>query len=409
MQAFRMLAEPTASPLRRIRYTRPWVYAKQEAAIFTDSRFSIVEASTKSGKTVGCILWLLEQAMPLHAGAECWWVAPVYRQAQIAFKRLCRYLPPDTYRKNKTEMTVELLHGVVIRFLSGENPDNLYGEDVHAAVLDEVTRMREEAWHAVRSTLTYTQGKARLIGNVKGRRNWAYKMARQAAMDELPGWEWHRITAQDAIDAGVLSADEVEAAKRELPLAVWKELYEADASDDQNNPFGLEFIARQVRALSAEPPKAFGWDLGKSQDWTVGVGLDKQGQVCRFSRFQRPWDNTTETIIRETGKVPADVDATGLGDPIVEQLQKGRSNFYGFKFTTPSKQQLMEGLALGIQSGGIWFPDGPIKDELEVFEYIPTRTGVLYSAPEGFHDDCVCGLALAWHRFKQISGPQIYV
>jgi hypothetical protein len=60
----------------------------------------------------------------------------------------------------------------VIRFKSGEKTDSLYDEDVWAAVLDEASRMREEAFHAIRSTLTATRGKVRLIGNAKGRKNW---------------------------------------------------------------------------------------------------------------------------------------------------------------------------------------------------------------------------------------------
>jgi hypothetical protein len=90
------------------------------------------------------------------------------------------------------------------------------------------------------------------------------------------------------------------------------------------------------------------------------------------------------------------VDATGVGDPIVERLQRmGEGHFNGFKFTPQSKQQLMEGLAVAIQNQEISFPEGPIVSELEAFEYVYTRTGVRYSAPEGVDDDCVMALALA--------------
>jgi len=41
-----------------------------------------------------------------------------------------------------------------------------------------------------------------------------------------------------------------------------------------------------------------------------------------------------------------------------------------------------------------------IVRELEAFEYVYTRTGVRYSAPEGLHDDCVCSLALARQKFS---------
>ena len=55
----------------------------------------------------------------------------------------------------------------------------------------------------------------------------------------------------------------------------------------------------------------------------------------------------------------------------------------------------MEGLASAISKREIAYPDGHIKDELAVFEYQFTATGVRYNAPTGFHDDCVNALALA--------------
>ena len=114
------------------------------------------------------------------AGQNFWWIAPVYPQAKIAYRRLKRAVTQRLYQSNEAELTITLRNGAVIGFKSAEKPDNLYGEDVYGAVLDEATRMREESWFAIRSTLTATQGKVRIIGNVKGRRNWAYRLARQA-------------------------------------------------------------------------------------------------------------------------------------------------------------------------------------------------------------------------------------
>jgi hypothetical protein len=59
----------------------------------------------------------------------------------------------------------------------------------------------------------------------------------------------------------------------------------------------------------------------------------------------------------------------------------------------------MEGLAMAIQGRAISFPDGPIRGELDSFEYTYTATGgVKYSAPVGMHDDCVVALSLAVHH-----------
>lgn len=391
-------------PIRKIEYRRPWLADYQREALFGPERYAVIEGSTKCGKTAPCLVWLAEQAMASQEGRNHWWVAPVYSQAEIAYRRMKRGLPRELYRSQDQERWIELANGARMWFKSAEKPDNLYGEDVYSAVIDEASRCREESWHAVRSTLTATRGSVRIIGNVKGRKNWAYRMARQAEAG-AEGMTFRKITAFDAIQAGILSADEVEAARRDLPEAVFRELYLAEPSDDEGNPFNIKSVRENIRPLSSRAPVVWGWDLAKSVDWTVGIALDEDGAVCRFERFQKPWTETVDAIVRLTGETHAIVDSTGVGDPIVESLQKTGPNYEGFKFTGPSKQQLMEGLAVAIQRGDVAYPDGPIVHELEAFEYVYTRTGVRYSAPEGMHDDCVMALALAKSRHKKGTMP----
>lgn len=390
------MVAPATRGARRFEYVRPWLYEKQREAFFGDARYSVTEASTKAGKTVGGMAWLAEQAIAGKDGQNFWWIAPTYAQAKIAFRRMKRGLPHEVYDANESELTITLANGAVVWFKTGEKPDSLYGEDVYAAVVDEASRSREEAWHALRSTLTATRGPVRIIGNVKGRKNWAYRLARRAESGE-PGYSYHKITAHDAVAAGVLDAEEIEDARRVLPGPVFRELYLAEPSDDEGNPFGIAQVRACVSAaLSEAEPEGWGWDLAKSVDWTVGVALDGAGRVCRFERFRAPWEETLRRIRAATATAPALVDSTGVGDPVVEALQRGGAqNFEGFKFTAPSKQQLMEGLAVAINQRAVSFHEGPIVAELESFEYEYTRTGVRYSAPESLHDDCVVALALA--------------
>ena len=340
-------------------------------------------------------------------GQSFWWISPVYPQAKIAFRRLKRGLPQTVYTANESELTITLVNGSVISFRSAEKPDNLYGEDVYAAVLDEATRMREEAWHAIRSTLTATRGPVRIIGNVKGRRNWAYALARRAEGGE-PGWAYAKLTAADAVHAGIIASEEIAQAERQLPANVFRELYYAEPSDDGGNPFGQEAIRSCIGDISGNPPVVYGVDLAKSVDWTVVVGLDEAGAVCRFDRFQWPWEETVRRLAQEIGLTPAIVDSTGVGDPIVERLQRELSNVEGYNFSSPSKQRLMEGLALAIQTGEVRYPQGVIVSELDVFAYEYTRTGVRYSAPDGMHDDCVMALALAVYGRRGAAGVGVW-
>jgi hypothetical protein len=73
---------------KEVRWKRAQLYPKQEAAIFDRRRISVIEASTKSGKTEGCIVWLMERAVTGRRGVNYWWVAPVSSQAAIAFGRM---------------------------------------------------------------------------------------------------------------------------------------------------------------------------------------------------------------------------------------------------------------------------------------------------------------------------------
>jgi len=390
-----------------IRYQRPNLYSKQERAIFSPKRYAVIEGATKSGKTVACLSWIIEQAIRGRAGQQYWWIAPVYPQARIAFRRLRRGLSQDLYTANESELTVRLVNGSTVAFKSGEKPDNLYGEDVYAAVIDEASRLREEAWHAVRSTMTATRGPIRIIGNVKGRKNWAYILARRAETGER-GWHYAKLTAFDAADAGVIETSEIEQARSMLPESVFKELYLAEPSDDGGNPFGMQAIRDCIAPLSRQSPVLFGVDLAKSVDYTVSIGLDAEGRVASFDRFQEPWEETCRRLATSIGYTPALVDSTGVGDPIVERLQRELPNVMGFNFSSSSKQKLMEGLALAIQTQDIYYPDGPIVTELEAFSYEYTRTGVRYSAPGGLHDDCVMALGLAVHARTNVAGVGVW-
>lgn len=390
------------------------MYPKQLDAMFCSERYSIIEASTKSGKTVSAIAWLVEQALMGKAGNNYWWVAPGYNQAEIAYRRIKQGLTKGSFTAFDTPTPrICTIAGTWIWFKSADNADALYGEDVYAAIIDEASRIADASWHAVRSTLTATRGPIRIIGNVKGRKNWFYALARQAETMMLTQPEvgkrrmhYAKITADDAVKAGVLDAEEIEDAKETLPEAIFRELYYAEPGDDTGNPFGLDHIRACTRdGLAPGPVAAWGIDLAKSQDYLVCIGLNEHGQVADFARWRGlPWRASIRRIWQLVGEdTPALVDSTGVGDPVLEELQHEHGNFMGYHFTATSKQKLMEGLAVSIQSREMQFPKGFIASELEMFEYEFTRTGVRYSAPEGQHDDCVCSLALARQMWTEVA------
>ena len=406
-------------PTKEIQYTRPFLYDYQLAILNSPARFTVTVASTKVGKTASHIVWLFEQALICKANQSVWWVAPTFGQAKIAYNRMKVQISDRTiFTANETNLVITLITGAKIEFKTGEKPDNLYGDDVFAFVFDEYTRAREQAWFALRSTITSTGGKGKFIGNAKGRKNWGFKLAMKAKSGEDPDYDYFKITAYDAAAAGMKTKDgrafieEIEAAKRDLPENVFNELYLAEATEDGSNPFGMKFIELCCYPdISTEPSVCYGIDLARKVDYVSIIGLDKLGSVSHYHTFTKTsWKHTIDTI-KVLPIKPIAMDSTGVGDVVLSDVESVRSDVEGYIFTQASKQRLMEGLAIAIQSRKIVIPDdgnvktgtGRIRHQLEQFEMQYTRTGVKYSAPEGDHDDDVCSLALAWHKWQTAS------
>lgn len=400
-----------------VEYTRPKLYSYQTAILNCPARFTICEAATKVGKTASHIVWLFEEALKLKRNQSVWWVAPTINQAKIAFDRMkVQITDSNLFTTNETNRTITLKTGAIIQFKTAEKPDNLYGDDVYAFVFDEFTRAREGAWTALRSTVTSTGGKGKFIGNVKGKKNWGHKLAMKAKSGDDPNYAYFKITAYDAADAGMMTKDgrpfreEVDSAKNDLPESVFNELYLAEASEDGSNPFGLQYIKQCTYDLSTREPICYGIDLAKKRDWTVITGLDRFCSVSYSSRFQRDWKQTTTEILA-LPKKPAALDSTGVGDPIGEDICRFRDDVELFTFTQRSKQQLIEGLVLAVQKREISFPE-EYANEMEQFEFVYTRTGVVYSVPSGETDDRIMSLALARHKWTEASmsadGPSVH-
>jgi len=78
--------------------------------------------------------------------------------------------------------------------------------------------------------VTYTKAKGKFIGNVVAR-NWAWNLARKAEYGLDPDFEYFKVTAYQAVEAGILSAEEVEKARKDLPARQFKMLYDAEFTE----------------------------------------------------------------------------------------------------------------------------------------------------------------------------------
>jgi hypothetical protein len=362
-------------------------------------RWNVLQCGRRFGKTCLGENRVIETALN---GQPAAWFAPTYKLLADVWRHLVWSLKSVTASVNQQEKQLRLITGGIIDCWSLDQPDAGRGRKYKRVVVDEagIVRLLQESWQeAIRPTLTDLKGDAWLLGTPKGR-NFFHRLYARGESGTDPDWKSWRMptTANPYIDPA-----EVEAARGDMPPAAFNQEFLGIPADDGGNPFGIDAIHACVGPLSEAAPVCFGVDLAKSHDWTVACGLDEAGNVCRLERWQSDWGQTRRRLMDLIADVPALVDSTGVGDPIVEDLIRECPRVEGFKFSSASKQQIMTGLVADTQRHTYTMPDGWLTAEMESFEYQYREGGVRYSAPEGLHDDGVCALALAREKFRRRS------
>jgi hypothetical protein len=388
--------------MSEIQVRLPELHRNQQKIINEAKRFNVLNCGRRFGKSKLSVNLLVEGALE---GYPVGYFAPTYKLLEGTFKECYNALEQVIKRKHDQQF-IELVTGGIIEFWSLDNPNAGRSRKYKVAIIDEAAFVKDlwEAWtQSIRPTLTDMKGGAWFMSTPKGKNDF-YKLWMRGQTGE-EGWaSWQMPTSTNPF----IDISEIESAEKDLPALAFKQEYLAEFNDNVANPFGFQFIKQCTMPQSIEQPVCYGVDLAKSFDWTVIIGLDRFGQVAYFERFQKDW-NITKQIILQLPKAPIKVDSTGVGDPIVEDLQRQRPNVFGFKYSATSKQQLMEGLQSAIHQRKVGFPEGVITKELESFEYEYTRTGVRFNAPAGMHDDCVNALALAWAQFQERKHDVKYV
>lgn len=305
----------------RIDIKKPNLTSYQKQFLYNDSRFTITEASTKVGKTFSHIWWIFEQAHEdwNKENYNHWWVAPVYSQAKIAFKRLKTKLAiTGQYKINESDLIITTPIGTHIHFKSAEKPDNLFGEDVYSCVFDEAPRARVEAFYALRSTITATGGKMKLIGNFGGVANWMHQLKEKSKTDHQ--YSYHKITAWDAVKEGILDEGEILQAQKDLPLKVFKQLYlaEEQESDDQLCSFdNINSLWTNTHAFTGEKYITADIALHGSDNFVVHLwdGLKIKKEIIIGKCEADEVEKLLKDLAEKNGVKQANIvyDADGLG------------------------------------------------------------------------------------------------
>jgi hypothetical protein len=386
------------------------------------ARFRAVCTGRRFGKTLCMAAEILDRAGCDMAG-DYGWIAPTYNVAERGIEAF-RQIADGFVRvvgRMPTRIEFEGAMGPVrIWFLSADNPDNIRGYGFQGLVVDEAAMIPKDVWqYVLRPTISQTLGWAVFVSTPKGR-NWFYDFYTRGCDPEEKDYASLRFPSSAS---PFFPASEWEDAKRTLPEDVFRQEYEAEFLEDSAGVFrGVDSCLIDPGSLvnghlSLGSDVVIGCDVAKHTDFTVLIAMEAEtGRCFAMDRFNHlDWPVQKERILdfvkRWRGRLI--LDATGVGDPIYDELKQVLPDVEGFKLSASSKVSLIQRLIVAVEQQLVMWPcsrasgtlhGAPsdwevLTNEMKRYEYEIMASGhIRYGAPSGYHDDCVIALALANHR-----------
>lgn len=331
---------------------------------------------------------------------------PTYRQAkQVIWDSLLKqHLPNEIVSKiNESELAVYYKNGSIHRFAGCEDIDKHRGINPIDVVFDEYSEMREAIWTAIiQPVLRENKGTATFIFTPKGQ-NHAWKLIQQTR--DNPNWF---TSIKSVKDTGAITEEELAEARRDTPEALYRQEYLCEFLENAGAFFKRIDTNLWDGKEEVRDGEKFqlGVDLAKYQDWTVltpfSLHTFKAHQQDRFNQVD--WNlqkAKVEASARRLNDAKIVVDSTGVGDPIAEDLERTGLEVESFKFTEPSRKQLLDNLAILLEQDRIKIPnDEGLLGELKSMTYrlktsVTGKSRLDVQVPEGMTDDRIMSLALS--------------
>lgn len=375
---------------------------------FNKKKFTCIAAGRQTGKTYNAVIWIMTQLLT-NPKTKGLWVDTVQGNLDRYVERYFRNIFGKVWNLVKYDKVLKLIklnNGSYLDLRSAERPENMQGFNYDYVVLNEagIILKDEQLWY--NTILPMCQNaKVKIIGTPKGQ-NLFHKLFRMNHKD----WESYQFSC---FDSPYWDKEKLETVQMQVPEDVFKQEFLGEFLENE----GIVFKRFNQCIKDYEIPKLqsidakfyIGVDLAKFADYSVITVLNNQGELVDYYRFNKI-DYTTQkskilSVWNKYNKPYIIIDATGVGAPIVDDINKETNGkTIGYVFSNQSKREIIELLSLAFEKNEITIPKSfkELINELEVFEYSITPSGlVAYSAPEGFHDDCVISLALCYYLYKQ--------
>jgi hypothetical protein len=214
----------------------PW----QQTVYLDSTRFKVIAAGRRCGKSRLAATILLIEALRCPAGSAVLYVSPTMGQSrQIIWDLLLELGREVIQSSHVNNLDITMINGARIYVRGADRPDTLRGVSLTYAVLDEVADIKPAAWEQViRASLSDKKGAAMFIGTPKGR-NWFFDLWNLGQDEQDSDWKsWHFTTA----DNPLIDPTEIESAKKTLSSFSFKQEYMASFSNAGSDIFKEEWL-----------------------------------------------------------------------------------------------------------------------------------------------------------------------
>ena len=330
-------------------------------------RWASVIAHRRAGKTVACIMDLIERAGN-HQGREprFAYIAPTYTQAKdVAWSYLKEYvseIPGVDIRES--DLSVAFPHNLArVRLYGAETYDRLRGIYLDGVVIDESGDIDPRAWpEVIRPALSDRKGWATFIGTPKGR-NGFYETHTRAKND--PNWFTDELRASQT---GIIASDELADARRTMTAEQYAQEYECSFDAAVVGAYyGKEVsIAEAEKRIGRMPLEKSAdvfacWDLGISDQMAIWIG-QIIGREWHWLRYYENSSQPLDHYIDYIKALPFTVHQHYLPhDGEARELQTGKSRKQfleerGFNVDIVPRHEPMDGIdAARLRFNRMWF------------------------------------------------------
>lgn len=377
-------------------------------AMDAGTKRAVIVWHRRAGKDKACFNYMVKRAFQ-RVGTYFYFL-PEYSQAKKVIWdnidndgfRMIDHIPPELIKStNATDLKITLINNSVIQLMGADNfSKSGVGTNPVGVVMSEYSINNPEVWDFIRPILKVNGGWAIFNFTPRGQ-NHAFKLLTQAQANEK--WFTQILTVNDT---NVLNEQDMEEERADgMSQAMIDQEYYCKFINSATSFFRVIDEVCTVDEYNVPDVThnfQMGVDLAKYNDYTVISVIDlntfEQVYLERFNQVD--WNlqkAKIEAVYHRFGRPKGYIDATGVGDPIVEDLTRRGVLLEAVKFNEQNRRDMLTNLNLKMEQKVIKLLDVQVlKDELSYFQYELGERGKLkIKVPDGKHDDTVFGTALS--------------